>query len=117
MNIDWAYWAAELRTRGVVIDRPRGAPHPRFSATIYPVDYGYVPGTVGGDGAPVDVFVGSEPEGELVGAVVTHDELKEDDEVKLLWGTTETEIAVVLEFLNRGFMSGRLVLRRTDPME
>lgn len=117
MNVDWEHWAAELRTRGVVIDRARGTPHPRFAAAIYPVDYGYVPGTVGGDGAPADVFVGSEPEGGLVDVVITHDALKDDDEVKLLWGTTEAEIAAILTILKRGFMSGRLVLRRTDPME
>ncbi|MCA9864621.1 MAG: GNAT family N-acetyltransferase [Thermomicrobiales bacterium] len=41
----------------VVIDRPLGTYHPRHSNICYPVNYGYLPGTVSGDGAPVDAYV------------------------------------------------------------
>ncbi|MFP5371021.1 MAG: hypothetical protein ACLGI3_09775, partial [Actinomycetes bacterium] len=34
----------------VVVDRPRGRAHPRIHEAIYPLDYGYLKGTRGGDG-------------------------------------------------------------------
>jgi inorganic pyrophosphatase len=108
--IDWAVWERLLRERGVVIDRPRGRPHPRFPAMIYPLDYGYIPGTVGGDGAEVDVFVGSGDSG-LTAALITHDLGKGDRELKLLWNTTEAEIAAARAFLQRGDMRVDLRLR------
>jgi inorganic pyrophosphatase len=111
MSIDWEHWDAELRTQRVIIDRAKGTPHPRFPATIYPVDYGYLPDTVGGDGDPVDVFSGTAPARGLVAVITTHDALKNDTELKLLWGTTEAEIAAILAFLNRGAMNARLIRR------
>ena len=57
--VDWAHWERLLRERGIVIDRPRGSAHPRYPDMIYPLDYGYIPGTVGGDGAEVDLFIGT----------------------------------------------------------
>ena len=108
--IEWEAWERLLRERGVVIDRPRGRPHPRFPEMIYPLDYGYIPGTVGGDGAEVDVFVGSGDSG-LTAALITHDLAKGDHELKLLWNTTEAEIAAVLAFLQRENMRVELRLR------
>ena len=41
----------------VVMDRPLGSCHPRFPELVYPVNYGYVPGVMGGDGMEQDVYV------------------------------------------------------------
>jgi inorganic pyrophosphatase len=82
-SIDWAYWEDQLERHHVVIDRAKGSAHPRYPGWIYPVDYGYIPETVGGDGAEVDVFVGSASTG-LVGVIVTRDRQKDDQELKLL---------------------------------
>ncbi|HEX8729442.1 MAG TPA: inorganic pyrophosphatase [Ktedonobacterales bacterium] len=101
--IDWDAWERLLRARGVVIDRPRGHAHPRFPEMIYPLDYGYLPGTVGGDGAEVDVFLGSGDSG-LSAALITHDLAKGDRELKLLWNTTEAESAAACAFLQRDNM-------------
>ncbi|MEA2531554.1 MAG: inorganic pyrophosphatase, partial [Thermomicrobiales bacterium] len=103
-------WEETLGRNGVVIDRPKGCPHPRYPAWIYPVDYGYVPGTTGGDGHEVDVFVGSAAAG-LVGLLITCDAEKDDRETKLLWNLTEYEIAAVTAFLFGGAMTGYLVRR------
>jgi inorganic pyrophosphatase len=40
----------------VVMDRPLGAKHPRFDFH-YPVNYGYVPDTVSGDGEALDAYI------------------------------------------------------------
>ena len=108
--IDWGLWERLIRTRGVVIDRPRGSAHPRYPDMIYPLDYGYIPGTVGGDGAEVDVFAGTAPTG-LQAALLTSDALKGDRELKLLWNMTAAEIVAARDFLAGGAMRVKLSRR------
>ncbi len=40
----------------VVIDRPLGTRHPEWQH-IYPINYGFVPGTKSADGEEIDVYV------------------------------------------------------------
>ena len=40
----------------VIMDRPFGTKHPKHGF-IYPVNYGYVPNTVSGDGEELDAYV------------------------------------------------------------
>ena len=40
----------------MTVDRPLGSAHPRHD-WIYPVNYGFVPGTVSGDGEELDAYV------------------------------------------------------------
>ena len=40
----------------VVIDRPMGSKHPGYP-TVYPINYGFVPGTLAGDGEELDAYV------------------------------------------------------------
>ena len=109
-TIDWEHWELLIRTRGVVIDRPRGSAHPSYPDMIYPLDYGYIPGTVGGDGAEVDVFAGTAPTG-LQAALLTTDTLKGDRELKLLWNMTDEEMSIARAFLDHGAMRSALRLR------
>lgn len=44
------------RSVRVVIDRPLGSRHP-VHGFVYPVNYGYLPGTRSGDGEPLDAYV------------------------------------------------------------
>jgi inorganic pyrophosphatase len=60
----------------------------RYPDWIYPLDYGFIPGTVGGDGHPVDVFVGTEQTGLRAALVVRHDDV---EELKLLWNMSDEE--------------------------
>lgn len=41
----------------VTIDRPLGSRHPEFPDMIYPVNYGYAEGVIGGDGEWQDAYV------------------------------------------------------------
>ena len=41
---------------GVHIDRPLGSKHPKHGF-IYPVNYGYIPNTISGDGEELDCYV------------------------------------------------------------
>lgn len=40
-----------------VIDRPLGTCHPRHPEMFYPINYGYVPGVIAGDGLEQDVYI------------------------------------------------------------
>lgn len=40
----------------VKIDRPLGSKHPKHEM-IYPVNYGYVPNTISGDGEELDCYI------------------------------------------------------------
>ena len=42
------------------IDRPKGSCHPRHKEMIYPINYGYVTGIKGGDGAEQDIYLFGE---------------------------------------------------------
>ena len=54
------------------IDRPLGSVHPRVSSLHYPVNYGYVEGVLGGDGAEQDVYYLGEdnPVSDFAGKVI-----------------------------------------------
>lgn len=46
------------KTVRVVIDRPVGYVHRKGTKTlVYPINYGYIPGVLGGDGEELDVYV------------------------------------------------------------
>ncbi len=40
----------------VVMDRPLGSKHPKHGF-VYPVNYGYIPGVISGDGEELDAYV------------------------------------------------------------
>lgn len=44
------------KTVAVVVDRPQGTPHPRFG-WAYPINYGFVPNTISGDGEELDAYI------------------------------------------------------------
>lgn len=44
------------KTITIQIDRPMGSKHPKHGF-IYPVNYGYVPNTISGDGEELDCYV------------------------------------------------------------
>lgn len=93
------------------IDRPRGTPHPRYPNFIYPLDYGYLEGTQSSDGQGIDVWVGSLPEKEVCGVILTVDLIKRDSEMKILLGCTDSEMNLIQSLHNAGNQSGLLVRR------
>ena len=81
-----------------VVDRPAGSAHPRFPDWRYPVDYGYLAGTVGGGGEGIDVWFGSAEEGGVTALLCSIDPHKRDSEVTYLWRCTQDEVAAVRRF-------------------
>ena len=72
----------------VVVDRPIGHCH---KGTVYPVNYGYIPGLMGGDGEEQDAYILgidtplSDFDGQVVGAI----RRKNDVEDKLVMAPEE----------------------------
>jgi inorganic pyrophosphatase len=102
-----------IATIPLVIDRPKGSAHPRYSELIYPLDYGYLEGTTAGDGDGIDVWRGSLGDNRLVAVICAVDGVKLDAEVKLIIGCTENEIRIIERFHNNDRQSG-MVIRRNN---
>lgn len=94
--IDWQVWERLIRERGIEIDRRKGSDHPRYPGWVYPLDYGFVPGTVGGDGKEVDVFCGGVENGLSAALIVRHDG---HEEIKLLWNASDDDVRAAHDFL------------------
>ena len=107
------WWSLDelVRMYDLVIDRPKGSPHPNFPRSIYPLNYGYLKGTTGGDGSGIDVWRGSLDSNKVQASIVTVDLLKATAEVKLVIGCSEEEIEAVLNFHNSFSQSGVMVKR------
>ena len=104
----------------VIIDRPLGSRHPRHLDLVYPVNYGFLPGTTSGDGMPIDVYVlGIKEAVDQVEAVVLAVVVRADDaEDKLVAAPVgkhyhETQIAEAIEFQEQYFDSRVVVC--TEP--
>ena len=104
------------QTVQVIVDRPLGSRHPRTPDLWYPLNYGYVPGTTGGDGAPIDAYLlgihapVAEARGVVIGLVLRADDV-EDKLVVAPPGHTYTaeQIAALVAFQER-FFSSRVVV-------
>ena len=110
-----AFWHALDRLMSaseIVIDRPKGSPHPRFPSRIYPLDYGYLAGTASMDGDGIDLWRGSDPAQRLDAVVCTVDLMKRDSEIKLLIGCTKDEKAAVMRWHNDSDMMKAILIER-----
>jgi len=108
----WERWETLIQTNGVKIERPAQEPHPDYPHIVYPLDYGFIPGTIATDGDAVDCFIGSGNT-RLAGMILTTDHREGDREVKLLIDCTPEEIYTAHGFINydRTLLEGVLVMR------
>ena len=70
----------------VIVDRPLGTAHPKYSDLIYSVNYGYIPGVFAQDGEEQDAYIlgVDEPVAEFVGKVIAIIHRLNDIEDKLV---------------------------------
>ena len=95
----------------VKMDRPLGTRHPKHNF-MYPVNYGYVPGTVSGDGEELDAYVLGvfEPLNSYIGKCIAVIHRTNDDDDKLVVvpegkNYTDEQIRALTEFQERFFES------------
>ena len=75
------------KTVDIVVDRPLGHVHKSGAYSIvYPLNYGYIPGVIGGDGEEIDVYLLgiSEPVAEYTAKIIAIVHRKNDEEDKLV---------------------------------
>ena len=80
----WSYLGKRIDAK---VDRPIGYVHTKGDKTlIYPVNYGYIPGVLGGDGEELDVYYlgASEPLEDFSGTVIAIVHRADDVEDKLV---------------------------------
>lgn len=101
MTPDTSFWLEMgnlIAANRIVIDRPKGARHPRYPELVYTLDYGYLENTTAGDGDGIDVWMGSLDRKTLTGILCTFDTIKRDAEIKLLIGCTQQDIQTIRNF-------------------
>lgn len=93
----------------VVMDRPMGSKHPKWNF-IYPINYGYVPNTISGDGEELDAYIVGifEPVEEYEGKCIAVIHRLDDDDDKLVIAPeekiyTKQQIEALVEFQERFF--------------
>jgi len=99
-------------THKLVIDRPKGSRHPRFQESIYPLDYGYLEGTVSSDGDGVDVWLGSIDDLFVQAIIMTVDPVKGELEPKIITGCTDEEIETIMNY-HATFKQNPILVKRT----
>ncbi len=100
----------------VIIDRPIGSRHPEYPDMIYPINYGYIPGVLGGDGEEQDAYImGVDKPIEFFSGVVIAEVIrKNDNETKLVVAAegesfSEEEILSALNFQEK-FFDSRIII-------
>jgi inorganic pyrophosphatase len=97
------------KTVTIKMDRPLGSKHPKHGF-IYPVNYGYVPGTTAPDGEELDAYLLGvfEPVDEFTGKCIAYIHRTNDDDDKLIIVPegveyTDDQINALTEFQERFF--------------
>lgn len=128
---DALVWSFLGKTVTVTVDRPAGYVHAyRGHTLVYPLNYGFLPGVISGDGEELDVYIlgTSQPLTSFTGQIVGIIHRRDDDEDKLVAAPeslrpNQVEIAEAVAFTEQYFDSwieplyhkscGAVVYRRT----
>ena len=114
-NFDDDLWSAIdslIANHKIIIDRPKGTAHPKYSNIVYNVDYGYLQNTKSMDGGGIDIYVGSMQDKRVDSIICTVDLLKGDCEMKILYGCSDEEKLTIYQTLNSAAnMKGILINR------
>lgn len=110
-NAFWAYLETLIASSVIEVDRQRGSEHPVYPGAIYPIDYGFLAGTVSADGGGIDIWIGSTGENRVTGIISTVDLTNKDAEVKILYNCTPEEMHAALAFNSQGDQRGILTQR------
>ncbi len=92
----------------VIMDRPMGSKHPKWNF-IYPINYGYVPNTISGDGEELDAYIVGifEPVKEYEGKCIAAIHRLDDDDKLVIAPEekiyTKQQIEALVEFQERFF--------------
>lgn len=96
----------------VTVDRPLGSYHPDYPDMLYPINYGFIEGTMAADGEEEDAYIlgVDEPVKEFTGRAIAVIHRKDDVEHKWVVAPdgvtfTEDEIREAVDFQEQYFES------------
>ena len=96
----------------VTVDRPLGSYHPEYPELYYPINYGYIKGTMSPDGEEQDAYIlgVSKPVSEFTGKIIAKICRKDDVENKWVVAPigmtfTKEEIRKAVNFQEQYFKS------------
>jgi inorganic pyrophosphatase len=107
----WTKLVELVSSHHLDIDRPKGSAHPRHPTSVYPLDYGYLHGTMSGDGSGIDVWLGSRGDRDVTGIICAVDLERRDAELKILLGCTPAEMESARKMNSLGGQSAILIER------
>ena len=110
----WTLIEKLVQESEIVVDRPKGAVHPKYPDFVYKVDYGYLKNTSSMDGAGIDVWVGTEVNRSVDAIMCTVDLIKRDSEVKILIGCTDKEKEIIYSTHNQISSVKGILVRRNE---
>lgn len=96
----------------VIVDRPLGSYHPEHPDMYYPINYGYIEGTIAADGEEEDAYILGidKPVDEFTGRIIAI--INREDDVEFKWVVapegvtfTEEEIMQQVHFQEQYFKS------------
>ncbi|MDQ7815312.1 MAG: inorganic diphosphatase [Patescibacteria group bacterium] len=109
------------KTIDVKVERPIGSKHPKLGY-IYPVNYGFIPGTISPDGEELDAYIlgVDAPLETFTGDCIAFIHRFDDDDDKLIMvpeGTdlSDDEIRQATDFQEKFFKS--IIIRPADNVE
>ena len=108
----WEYLDDVVASHTIVVDRPKGSPHPVYPDAVYPVDYGYLAETASMDSSGIDVWIGSTGFTQVDGVMCSVDIDKNDIEIKVLLSCTDDEMEQIYELINTGQQASVLIRRQ-----
>jgi len=108
----WEYLNKLVIENEIIIDRPKGTKHPKYSDMVYEMDYGYIKNTKAIDGDEIDIFKGSLHNKNVNTIICTIDLLKKDIEIKILIGCTTLEKEKVYNFLNNSEYMRAIIIEK-----
>lgn len=107
----------------VIVDRPLGSRHPRHPDLVYPINYGFVPGTVPRDGMPVDAYLMGldeavdQAESVVIAVIVRSDDVEDKLAVAPAGELyTAVQIRELVRFQER-FFDSSIVVAEAHPNE
>ena len=85
----------------VIVDRPLGSYHPEYPGLYYPVNYGYIKGTIGEDGEEEDAYIigVKEPVSEFNGRCIAI--INREDDVENKWVVVPDGMAFTKEEIKK----------------
>ena len=93
----------------VIVDRKMGTYHPKHKNLYYPINYGYIPGIMGGDGEEQDAYIlGVEQpidefEGEVIAVIQRINDVEDKWVVASSYEYTDEQIERAIAFQEQYF--------------